>query len=306
MRGVLSLQRMRYFLVIAEKGSISAAARDLNLAQPALSYHVAELERLTGMQLLSRSKKGVSLTSFGQSLRQHATEIIARTELAEVELEKLSTSGKAVPRLRLGIISSLAAALTPLLVDGVAQGSEKILLSFVETGTREIVEKLAQGKIDMAVALSGDEPGGVEPIAREPMLFVEAGGSGGDITLAEVATRGLVLPGVGNPLRDFVDAKLGDNALIAKVVLEVDGPGSRFNAVANGIGSSIFGSLSIPAWTGVGLKPGVRRIVEPELDRPIHLLLRPGLDPVLQVRMTSVLQWALNELDLRRAETRSH
>jgi len=90
MRGTLDLRRLRYFQVIADCGSMSGAARLLNLAQPALSYHVPELERLTGHTLFDRIRDGVQLTHAGRLLRSHAAAIVAKVDDAEQALESLA------------------------------------------------------------------------------------------------------------------------------------------------------------------------------------------------------------------------
>ena len=62
----LDLRRLTYFHAIVEAGSISEASRRLNVPQPALSYHLKELEADFGAPLLSRSAKGVTLTEGGK------------------------------------------------------------------------------------------------------------------------------------------------------------------------------------------------------------------------------------------------
>ena len=61
----ISLQRLRYFHAIVSGGSFSSAARNLGIAQPALSYHIADMEKTLGAKLLVRSTRGVRLTESG-------------------------------------------------------------------------------------------------------------------------------------------------------------------------------------------------------------------------------------------------
>ncbi|MGQ7791209.1 LysR family transcriptional regulator [Faunimonas sp. B44] len=297
MPGLLSLHRLRYFLAIAEHGSISAAARALNVAQPALSYHVNELERLTGLALLTRSNDGVLLTEAGKLLRRHAAEIVARADAAEEALARLARRTAAVPRVRIAVITSLAAALTPLLVDRVAPEPDRVTLSIVEAGTRDIKLKLDKGLIDMAVSLGPSGRTEDRPIAYERLWFLtQEGAERGDIRLAEIAPYPLVLPASGNPLRELIDHTFEARGLTMNLVLEVDGQNSRRKAVSSGIGSTILGSHSIGMETGDG--PVARRIVAPDLYRPIFLDCRPGLDAALAARMTRILKSALLELGL--------
>ena len=68
--GFLDLRRLRYFAAVTRLGSLSAAARELNLAQPALTHHVAEIERDLGAPVLVRHRSGVRPTKLGEMLRK--------------------------------------------------------------------------------------------------------------------------------------------------------------------------------------------------------------------------------------------
>jgi len=294
------LRRLRYFQVIADCGSMSAAARLLNLAQPALSYHVAELERLTGHALFDRSRDGVRLTEAGRLLRQHAGIIVAQVDKAEQALERLARR-HVLPaqRVRIAIISSLAASLTPLLLERVASELPGLTLHIQEAGTRDIAQKLERGEADLALYLTSNVGLTDEPIAREKLFNVSAGDAdrAETITLATLVRQPLVLPAPGNPLRNFVDITARQHGLNLDVVLEVDGSRSRLTAVRNGIGSTIVGAHTF----GDGdIQNGlvVREIVSPTLFRPIYLGMRRELDPHLANSMRQLLADCLVALGL--------
>ena len=56
----MDVKQLRYFVCIAEAGSLSGAAQQVNVAQPSLSQHVLSLERELGVKLLERSSRGVT------------------------------------------------------------------------------------------------------------------------------------------------------------------------------------------------------------------------------------------------------
>ncbi|QMV03460.1 LysR family transcriptional regulator [Devosia sp. D6-9] len=300
MRGSLDLRRLRYFQVIADCGSMSAAARLLNLAQPALSYHVAELERLTGHVLFERSRDGVRLTEAGRLLRQHASAIVSQVDEAEQALERLGRQHSLpAQRVRIAVISSLAAGLTPLLLERVSSELLGITLHIQEAGTRDIAQKLERGEADIALYLTGNTGRTDEPIAREKLFHVSAGdGTIEDtIALAMLVRQPLVLPAPGNPLRNFVDTIARQHGLNLDVALEVDGSRSRLTAVRNGMGATIVGAHAIGE---VGVKNGlvVREIIAPTLFRPIYLGIRRELDPHLANSMRGLLAGCLVTLGL--------
>jgi DNA-binding transcriptional LysR family regulator len=68
----MDLKQITYFIAIAEKGSISAAAAHVRIAQPALSAQIANLEADLGITLFSRHGRGVTLTPAGAVFLDHA------------------------------------------------------------------------------------------------------------------------------------------------------------------------------------------------------------------------------------------
>src|ERR1044072_4517173 len=71
MRG-LNLDQLRAFIEVIERGSFTAAARELNLTQPAVTHQVQELERRFKVTLVERFGKHAYLTQAGEKLIEHA------------------------------------------------------------------------------------------------------------------------------------------------------------------------------------------------------------------------------------------
>lgn len=83
----MKLRAYQAFCAAVESGSISAAARQLYLAQPTVTERVVELERSAKVPLLERSKRGVVPTSEGKILYKHARGLLAEVETLESTLE---------------------------------------------------------------------------------------------------------------------------------------------------------------------------------------------------------------------------
>src|SRR3979411_337805 len=97
---MLSTRRLKVLKEVAYRGSFSAAAEALSYTQSAVSQQIAALEAETGMVLLERHPRGVSLTAAGQTLVGHAEGILARLEAADTALAAIA--GLRGGRLRLG------------------------------------------------------------------------------------------------------------------------------------------------------------------------------------------------------------
>jgi LysR family nitrogen assimilation transcriptional regulator len=82
----LDLRQLRYFVAIVEQGSFSRAAQVLNVAQPALSAHVRNMEADLGTNLLFRSAQGVMPTEAGTTLLRNARLVIEQVAAAEAEV----------------------------------------------------------------------------------------------------------------------------------------------------------------------------------------------------------------------------
>src|SRR5690349_14259841 len=83
---MLDVTRLRVLVAVARCGSVTAAARALNYAQPSVSHHLARLEAETGTKLIQRAGRGIRLTDAGRLLAERAAEVIGRLDAAENEL----------------------------------------------------------------------------------------------------------------------------------------------------------------------------------------------------------------------------
>ena len=82
----MELRHLRYFLAVAETGSLSRAAEKLFIAQPPLSVQIRQLEEEMGTPLFVRHPKGVRLTAAGQTLCQEARELLDVLEAVDKHL----------------------------------------------------------------------------------------------------------------------------------------------------------------------------------------------------------------------------
>jgi LysR family transcriptional regulator, hca operon transcriptional activator len=79
----MELRHLRYFVAVAEAGSLTvAAARKLHTSQPSLSRQIRDLEEKVGTQLLTRRARGIELTPAGQAFLPHARSVLAQVEAA--------------------------------------------------------------------------------------------------------------------------------------------------------------------------------------------------------------------------------
>lgn len=89
---------LAFFVMLADKGSFTATARELNLTPPAVSKRLTQLEQRLGVRLLNRSTRRVSLTDEGELYLEHARRILADIEELELSLGKRRATPKGLLR----------------------------------------------------------------------------------------------------------------------------------------------------------------------------------------------------------------
>lgn len=82
----MSLSQLQSFVVVAEEGNVTRAAKRLAISQPPLSRKLKDLEAELGVQLLTRTAQGVTLTNHGQRFLVRARQVLSVLETAVVEL----------------------------------------------------------------------------------------------------------------------------------------------------------------------------------------------------------------------------
>lgn len=103
-------------MIAVQKGSIAAAARALDIAQPAVSQQIASLEREMKTRLLDRSFSGVSLTSAGEIFYKHAEKLLGEIENVKAALEAFQAGQRSV--VKIGMLPSIGNVLSlPLLTE---------------------------------------------------------------------------------------------------------------------------------------------------------------------------------------------
>lgn len=146
-----TLRQLTYFTAVADAGTISDAAHQLHVSQPALSQAITDLERVLGAQLLVRRKAhGVTLTPSGAQVLQLARDLLRRTEdLGGVAAggEPGSLSGT----LGLGCYLTLAPTALPPLLEGFGEVHPGVTIDFAEDTQDVLQRRLLRGELDLAI-----------------------------------------------------------------------------------------------------------------------------------------------------------
>jgi DNA-binding transcriptional LysR family regulator len=145
------LRQLRAFAAVHDTGSVSAAARKVNLTQPALSRRISELEGALGVRLFDRTGGRLRLTSEGEMLLMHSRNVLAEAESFVTRAETL----------RKGRGRTLAVGAAPMTMESVIAPAlrrylrehEDIDVRLVEGGAPVLLEKVQKGELHLTLSV---------------------------------------------------------------------------------------------------------------------------------------------------------
>jgi LysR family transcriptional activator of mexEF-oprN operon len=153
----LDLNLLRVFVVVAETGSVTAAAANLYLTQPAISAAVRRLTEAVGAPLFARQGRGVTLTARGKQLLAHARPHLA--SLVAATLSPLEFDPKTSERtVRIGLSDVTEALLIPPLLRILNRAAPRMRIIVLPVQFRTVAEALTSQRIDMAVTVADEMP----------------------------------------------------------------------------------------------------------------------------------------------------
>lgn len=248
----MEIRQLRYFVRIVELGSFSKAAKELYVAQPALSTQITNLEAELGTQLLSRSVRGVVATDAGKSLYLYAQSILRQIEMLREEVSAQSNQPKGP--VVIGLPPSVASVLAVSLITQVKQEFPQIQLKIVESLSGHLEDLVSTGKIEMGLLFHDEEPEqpssrGLErpvgrvAIAKEELLLFTASGHPLEpeqpVSAQDVEKMDLFLPGPSNITRQIIERHFESQGLKLKVSVELDSLPTIHALVSAGLGATI-------------------------------------------------------------------
>ena len=148
----MTIQQLQYVMEISRTGSVSKAAKTLFLSQPNLSNAIKNLENELGCRLFTRSKSGMKLTPEGRTFYSYVSAGCAQFFKGESDLkDRLSLEKGTIS------ISATETALHCYLFQAMEEFSRKypkVHFQILNNSTRDSIQAVRDGKVDMAVVSS--------------------------------------------------------------------------------------------------------------------------------------------------------
>jgi DNA-binding transcriptional LysR family regulator len=235
----MDLRSIRYFVQIADLGSISRAADHLGVAQPALSRHVKGIEDELGMPLLVRLPRGVRLTAPGRQFLEHCRRILRELARAREELrsDDRAPKGKVI----LGVSPTIGSLLVPGIIERVRRQSPDVSIKVVEAFSPQLYDALLAGKVDVAVLTNPAPSRSVKysPLVSEPLVVLtppQQRGTHRYYTLAELARTPIIIT---SGIRAVIEEQIGRHGGRLNVEAEVDAVEAIRGMLLRGIGTTV-------------------------------------------------------------------
>ncbi|WP_458098189.1 LysR substrate-binding domain-containing protein [Roseomonas sp. WA12] len=234
----METRRLEYFVFIVDVGSITKAAAQIGIAQPALSQQLAILEAEFKTKLVDRTPQGVEPTAAGTVLYQTARIVLRHIERARdaVKLASATPSGPA----SVGLPISTAMLLSMPLLQTMRSRYPNIQLQITEGLSGHLRELLIRARLDVALLFEALPTPGltIEQLWCEELLLIAPANCSlpDPISLEMAASLPLIMPATGNGARTVLDAVLARHALTPKIAAEIDSIATLKRAVEAGLG----------------------------------------------------------------------
>lgn len=172
------LRQLRHFVALAEHGHFARAAEAVHLSQPALSRSIQALESSLGCNLVDRHSRGISLTTHGQLVLEHAQRLLAGSQALKNAVSQLGNLQTG--ELHLGAGPYPAARLVPRAVGRMALRYPRVRVNLQIGNWLELRSSLLDDALELFVAdsreLLGDPLLCIEPLQRHSgVLFCRPG-----------------------------------------------------------------------------------------------------------------------------------
>lgn len=292
---------LRYFLGVAQCGSIRVAAEELNVAPSAISRHIQNMERELGLPLFERNARGVSLTEAGRLYVQHARTVFLDRERVRLEIDGLK--GLRRGHIRITTIDGIVAGPLSNAISSFRKLHPGVTIQLSSTGTEMVNKAVREGEADIGIAYQPTAVEGINIAVRipDPLLLVVSPShplaERRIIDVREALDFPLALPVATFGIRKLINAACSSERIPLQPALETNSIEALRGFALSGAGVTMLHSLSITREIGLGLLKGIP-FRQPMLQRAwIEIYTQEGRKlPTIIERFTEHLKKAFSEL----------
>ncbi|MEX3009795.1 pca operon transcription factor PcaQ [Hoeflea sp. TYP-13] len=169
----IKLRHLETFVEVARQKSVSRAAENLHLTQPAVTRTIRELEDICGRPLVEREGRGIRISHHGEVFLRHAGSSLASARNGINALAELSVADG--PKIRLGALPTVSATIVPEAVSKFLKSGMRNRLKVITGENRALLDQLRNGELDLVMGrLPAPETMqglNFEPLFRDNVIF---------------------------------------------------------------------------------------------------------------------------------------
>jgi len=291
----LNLDQLRALLRVVELGSFSAAARQLNLTQPAVSLQIRELERRFGVRLIERLGKRAHTTAPGATLVEAACRIFHECDLIDAAMRPYRDGW--IGRVQIGATNTMLVHVLPPILRELSREHPGIDLHVTNMPTRESVERILQNRLDLALVTLPVQKRHlrITPLLPEQLVAIFPAGTRDlpdEVTPEFAARQPLLMEHTGGAVYALVVRWLSGLGSLPRPPMHLGTIEALRSAVASNLGMSI-----VPEIVVAGHAPGIIvRPLRPQLSRTLALIEhrnKPN-EPALEIVRNALLALRTN------------
>ncbi|MDH4189921.1 MAG: LysR family transcriptional regulator [Betaproteobacteria bacterium] len=215
----MDLRALKCFVWVADLGSITRAATELGIVQPALSRHIQRVEGELGTPLFTRLPRGVQLTPAGRQFLEHARRILREVERAKSELKVRPAAVKG--RVALGLSPTIAPVIAPGCLERARRYLPDVILRVVEGFSPILQDHLIAGQLDLALLTNPSASAMLRfvPLVSEPIVVVSPPGARRFYTLDDLCREPVT---VTSGIRAMVEDQIRKHGRRLEIAVEID------------------------------------------------------------------------------------
>lgn len=169
---LIDSKRLLYFYHVARTGSFSAAETVLDVAQPAITRQVQQLESELGVQLLERHGRGVVPTQFGNILFRQAEAVLGEMSATFDEIKKAKNNPAG--SISVAASASVMAKYMPEILNRFMTAYPDVQVTVIQAATGEVYDRLSSGEVDVAIVTQTPNSSKItkQKLVTEPMYLI--------------------------------------------------------------------------------------------------------------------------------------
>lgn len=272
---------LRLLVLIAELGSIGAAAAQLRISQPSASKRLNSLERRLGLHLVERTRRGADLTPAGSTVLDWARDVL--TDLDALHTGVHALRARHEQRLRVAASMTIADYLAPRWLTSLRTAFTGLRLELDVANSTAVTDAVRHDRADLGFLESPEVPDGVSVryLARDRLTVVVPpdhrwARRREPLDPTELAATPLIVREHGSGTRETLEHALATaGATPTEPLLELHSTTSVRNSVVAGAGPAVLSTLAVATDLAAGHVVEVP-VTGLDLHRPLHAVWRAG------------------------------